>query len=92
LDGGIPKEAWINKYCKLLHFKRLSVMKHLSILIKKIEKKLNKNPRSVLLLDMELMIFVITYGIMKIKKLLRLYMSYSMISVMYTRSDCRGNK
>jgi hypothetical protein len=47
-------------------FLRLSVVNHLSILIKKIEQSLRKNPRSVPLLDMVLMILVIYYGIMKI--------------------------
>jgi hypothetical protein len=43
-------------------------VKHLSILIKKIKQSLKKNPRSVPLLDMVLMILVIAYGIMKITK------------------------
>jgi hypothetical protein len=51
---------------------------HLSILIKKIEQSLRKNPRSVPLLDMMLMAFVISYGIMKFKKSLGLEMPYSM--------------
>jgi hypothetical protein len=51
-----------------IHFLRLSVVKHLSILIKKIEQNLKKNPRSVPLLDTVLMILVISYGIMKMKK------------------------
>jgi hypothetical protein len=46
-------------------------VKHLSILIKKIEQSLKKNTRSVPLLDTMLMIFVIAYGIMKIKKIIR---------------------
>jgi len=54
------------------------VVKHLPILIEKIEQSLMKNPRSVLLLDMELMILVIAYGIMKITKSLEVYMWYSM--------------
>jgi hypothetical protein len=53
-------------------------VKHLSILIKKIEQRLRKNSRSVPLLDMVLMILVIAYGIMKIKKSLRVEMEYSM--------------
>jgi hypothetical protein len=53
-------------------------VKHLSILIKKIEQSFRQNPRSVPLLDMVLMILVIAYGIMKIKKSLGVEMSYSM--------------
>jgi hypothetical protein len=53
-------------------------VKHLSILIKKIEQSLRKNLRSVPLLDTVLMILVIAYGIMKIKKSLGVEMSYSM--------------
>jgi hypothetical protein len=53
-------------------------VKHLSILIKKIEQSLSLNPRSVPLLDMVLMILVIDYGIMKITKSLGVEMSYSM--------------
>jgi hypothetical protein len=41
-------------------------VKHLSILIKKIEQSLRKNTRSVPLLDIVLMILVISYGIIKI--------------------------
>jgi hypothetical protein len=53
-------------------------VKHLSILIKKIEQSLKKNPRSVPLLDMVLIILVVAYGIMKITKSLGVGMSYSM--------------
>jgi hypothetical protein len=53
-------------------------VKHLSILIKKIEQSLRQNPRNVPLLDMVLMILVIAYGIMKITKSLGVEMSYSM--------------
>jgi hypothetical protein len=53
-------------------------VKHLSILIKKIEQSLRQNPRSVPLLDMVLMILVIAYEIMKITKSLGVEMSYSM--------------
>jgi hypothetical protein len=53
-------------------------VKHLSILINKIEQSLRKNPRSVPLLDTVLMILVIDYGIMKITKSLGVEMSYSM--------------
>jgi hypothetical protein len=53
-------------------------VKHLSILIKKIEQSFRKNPRSVPLLDTVLMILVISYGIMKITKSLGVEMSYSM--------------
>ena len=45
---------------------------------KEIEQSLRKNPRSVPLLDMGLMILVIAYGIMKITKSLGVEMSYSM--------------
>jgi hypothetical protein len=48
------------------------------IMIKKIEQSLRKNPRSVLLLDMELMILVIAYGIMNITKSLGVEICYSM--------------
>jgi hypothetical protein len=53
-------------------------VKHFSILIKKIEQRLKKNPRSVPLLDMVLMILVIACGILKITKSLEVEMSYSM--------------
>ena len=43
-------------------------MKHLSILIKAIEQSLRINPRNAPLLDTGLMILVIAYGILKIKK------------------------
>jgi hypothetical protein len=67
LDGGIPKEAWTGR--KVIYFfLRLLVVKHLSILINKIEQSLRKNSRSVPLLDTMLMILIIAYGIMKIKK------------------------
>jgi hypothetical protein len=51
---------------------------NLSIMIKKIEQSLRQNPRSVPLLDTVLMILVISYRIMKIKKSLGVVMSYSM--------------
>jgi hypothetical protein len=51
---------------------------HLSILIKKIEQSLKKTPRSLPLLDIVLMILVIVYGNLKIKKSLGVEMSYSM--------------
>jgi hypothetical protein len=44
---------------------------HLSILIKKIEQSLRHNLTSVPLLDTMLIILVISYGIMKIKKIIR---------------------
>jgi hypothetical protein len=53
-------------------------VKHLSILIKKIEQSLRKNPRSVPLLDTMLMILVIDYEIMKVTKSLGVEISYSM--------------
>jgi hypothetical protein len=53
-------------------------VKHLSILIKRIEQILRKNPISVPLLDTVLIIFVIAYGIMKITKSLGVEVSYSM--------------
>ena len=53
-------------------------MKNLSTLIKKIEQRLRKNPRSVPLLDMEFMILVITCMIMKTLKSLGVEMWYSM--------------
>jgi hypothetical protein len=63
-------------------------VKHLSILIKKIEQILRKNPRSVPLLDKVLMILVFAYGIMKIKKSLGVEMSYSM-RISCTKVICR---
>jgi hypothetical protein len=59
-------------------------VKNLSILIKKIEQRWKKNPRSVPLLDKMLMILVIPYGIMKIKKLSGVDILYSM------RSSCKN--
>ena len=53
-------------------------MNNLSILIKKIEQSLRKNPRSVPSLDTTLMILVISYGIMKNTKSLGVDISYSM--------------
>jgi hypothetical protein len=53
-------------------------VKHLSILINKIDQILRKNPRSVPLLDMVLMILVIAYGIMKIIKSFGVDIWYSM--------------
>jgi hypothetical protein len=53
-------------------------VKHLSILVKKIEQSSRQNPRSVPLLDTVLIILVIAYGIMKITKQLGVEMSYSM--------------
>jgi hypothetical protein len=54
----------------------------------KIEQSLRKNPRSVPLLDMLLMILVIAYEIMKIKKTLGVEMSYSM-RMSCTNISCR---
>jgi hypothetical protein len=67
-------------------------VKHLSILIKKIEQSLKQNPRSVPLLDMVLMILVIAYGITKIKKSLEIEMSYSMRKSCIKISCMEGNK
>jgi hypothetical protein len=53
-------------------------VKNFSILIKKIEKILRKNPRCVPLLDIMLLIFVISYEIMKMTRSLGVEMSYSM--------------
>jgi hypothetical protein len=64
LNGGIPKEAWTGEKVNY-YFLRLLVVNHLTILIKKIEQSLRKNPRSVHLLDTVLMILVIAYGVMK---------------------------
>jgi hypothetical protein len=77
LDGGILEEAWTGKKVNY-SFLRPSIVKHLSILIKKIEQSLRKNPRSVPLLDIVLMILVISYRIMKIIKSLGVEMWYSM--------------
>jgi hypothetical protein len=63
-------------------------VKHLSILINKIEQSLRQNLRSVPLLDMVLMILVISYGIMKITKSLGVEMSYSMRRS-YTKISCK---
>jgi hypothetical protein len=60
----------------------------MSILIKKIEQSLRKNPRSVSLFDTVLMILFITYGIMKITKSLGVEMSYSMRRYC-TKINCR---
>jgi cell shape-determining protein MreD len=64
-------------------------VKHLSILVNKIEKILRKNPRSVHLLDTMLMILVISYGIIKIKNLLGVYIFNE--KVMY-KNQLRGKK
>jgi hypothetical protein len=77
LYGIIPEEEWTGKKVNYF-FLRLSIVNHLSILIKKIEQSLRQNPRSVPLLDTMLMILVIAYGIMKKTKSLGLEMSYSM--------------
>jgi hypothetical protein len=77
LDGGIPEEAWIGKKVNYSFFKTFGC-KHLSILIKKIEQSSRQNPRSVHLLDTMLIIFLISYGIMKITKSLGVEISYSM--------------
>jgi hypothetical protein len=82
---GILEEAWTGKK---VNYSFLKTLKHLSILIKKIEQSLKKNPRSVPLLDTMLMILVIVYGIMKIKKSLGVEMSYSMRRS-YTNINCR---
>jgi hypothetical protein len=70
-------------------------VKHLSILINKIEQTLRKNTRSVPLLDTMLMILVITYGIMKITKSLGVEMSYSMrrscTKIMYNEKEMYYN-
>jgi hypothetical protein len=87
LDGEILEDAWKGKNVNYF-FLRLSVVKHLSILIKKIEQSLRQNPRSVPLFDTVLMIFVITYGIMKITKSLGLEMSYS-VRRSCTNISCR---
>jgi hypothetical protein len=50
IEKEIPKEAWTGKKVNYF-FLRISVVNHLSILIKKIEQSLRKNPRSVPLLD-----------------------------------------
>jgi hypothetical protein len=87
LDGGIPEEAWTGKRVNY-SFLKTFVVKHLSILIKKIEQSLRQNPRSVPLLDTVLMILVIAYGIMKITKSLGVEMSYSM-KMSCTKISCK---
>ena len=77
MDGIILEEAWTCKKVNYSFLKTL-IVKHFSILIKKIEQILRKNPRSVPLLDTVLMILVVAYGIMKIKKSLGVEISYSM--------------
>jgi hypothetical protein len=62
---------------------------NLSILINKIEQILRQNPRSVPLLDTVLMILVIAYGIMKIKKSLGVENPYSM-RMSCTKINCRA--
>ena len=87
LDGGIPEEEWTSKKVNYF-FLILLVVKHFSILIKKIEQRLRQNPRSVPLLYTMLMILVIAYGIMKITKSLGVEMSYSM-KRSCTKISCR---
>jgi hypothetical protein len=60
-------------------------------LIKKIEKRLRQNIRSVPLLDMVLMILVISYGIMKIKKSLGVEMIILNEKFMY-KDQLQGKK
>ena len=66
-------------------------LKYFPILINKIEQSLRLNPRIAPLLDMGLMILVIAYGIMKIKKSLGVEMWYSM-KMLCTKISCRGKK
>ena len=87
MDGDIPEEAWTGK--KVNHsFMKTFNFKAFVHIDKENRTKLEENPRSVPLLDMVLMILVITYGIMKIKKSLGLEMSYSMIRSC-TEINCR---
>ena len=62
LDGIIPEEEWTGKKVNY-YFLKISVVKHLSILIKRIEQSLRQNPRSVPLLDTMLMILVTLMGL-----------------------------
>jgi hypothetical protein len=70
LDGRIPEEEWKRKkvnYSFLKNFGCEAIV-HID---KENRIKIESNPRSVPLLDTVLMIFVIAYGIMKIKKIIR---------------------
>jgi hypothetical protein len=77
LDGIIPKEAWTFKKVNYSFFKTFGCESFVHI-DKENRTKFEEKPRSVPLLDTVLMILVISYGIMKIKKPLGLEMSYSM--------------
>jgi hypothetical protein len=91
LDGGIPEEAWIGKKVNYSFLKTFGCESFVHI-DKENRTKLDKNPRSVPLLDMVLMILVIAYGIMKITKSLGVEMSYSMRRSC-TKISCReGNR
>ena len=63
-------------------------MKHLSTLINKIEESLRKNLGNLPLLDMQLMILVITYMIMKTIQSLGVDKWY-FIMMSYTKISCR---
>jgi hypothetical protein len=67
LDGGITKEAWT---CKKANYSFLKTFGYETFvhIDKENRKSLRKNSGSVPLLDIVLMILVIAYGIMKIKK------------------------
>jgi hypothetical protein len=67
LDGGITKEAWIGKKANYSFLKTFGYEAFVHI-DKENRKSLRKNPRSVPLLDIVLIILVISYGIMKITK------------------------
>jgi hypothetical protein len=98
LHAGLPLQFWADVVDIVVYLINkgplssldgiLSVVNHLFILIKKIKQSLRQNPRSVPLLDTVLMILVITYGIMKIKKSLGVEMSYSMRRSC-TKINCR---
>ena len=75
MDGRILEEEWTGKKVNYAFLKTFDCEAFVHI-IKKIEQSLRENPRSVPLLDMVLMILVIAYGIMKIKKSLGVEMSY----------------
>jgi hypothetical protein len=87
LDGRIPKEEWTRKKINYYFLKTFSCEAFVHI-DKENRTKLEAKSKKVPLLDMVLMILVIAYGIMKIKKSLGVEMSYSM-KRSCTKISCR---
>ena len=77
MDGGIPEEAWIGKKVNYSFLKTFSC-EAFSHIDKENRTKIEAIYRSVHLLEMDLTILVITYGIMNISKSLGINMWYSM--------------